>query len=64
MANIPRLGAVLNHDATQSAWIQALTVVYWPYTTHPKVPYCDYKLVINISRAVKIYVLSYPWYTV
>ena len=30
----------------------------------PKVPYCYYKLVTNVIRAVKINVLSYPWYTV
>ena len=39
-------------------------VVYLPYTTNPEVPYCFYKLVTNIIRAVKIHVLSYPWYTV
>ena len=30
----------------------------------PEVPYCYYKLVTNVIRAVKIKVLSYPWYTV
>jgi hypothetical protein len=28
--------------------------MYWPYTTNPLVPYCYFKLVINIIRAVKI----------
>jgi hypothetical protein len=36
MANIPRLRAVLKHDATQSVWIQPLAVVYWLYTTNPQ----------------------------
>ena len=35
MANIPRLRDVLKYDATPSAWIQPLGVVYWPYTTKP-----------------------------
>ena len=34
MANIPRLRADLMHDATMSAWIQPLAVVYWPYITN------------------------------
>ena len=34
--NIPRLRAVLTHNATLSAWTQALAVVYWPYTTIPR----------------------------
>ena len=29
----------------------------------PEVPYCYYKLVTNVIRALKINVLSYPWYT-
>jgi hypothetical protein len=62
MANIPLLRAVLRHDALRSAWTQLLAVVYWPYTTSP-VPYCYYKLVTNVIRAVKINVLSYLWYT-
>ena len=36
MANIPRLRAVLTHNATRSAWIQCLAVEYWPYTTNPR----------------------------
>ena len=32
MPNIPRLRAVLMHDATWSAWTQPLAMVYWPYT--------------------------------
>jgi hypothetical protein len=64
MANIPQLRSVLMHDATRSAWIQALAMVYWPYTTNPGVPYSYYKLVTNVIRAVKINVLSYPWYKV
>ena len=36
MANIPYLRAVLIHDATRSAWIQPLAVVYRPYTTNPQ----------------------------
>ena len=35
MANIPWLRAVLRHEASQSAWIQPLVVVCWPYTTPP-----------------------------
>ena len=45
----------------RSAWVQPLVVVYWPYTTNPEVPYCYYKLVTNVIRAFKIFVLSYPW---
>ena len=56
MANIPWLRAVLMHYTMQSAWTQPLAVLYWPYTTNPKVPYCDYKLVTNVIRAVKIHV--------
>ena len=63
MANIPWLRAVM-HDATRSAWIQPLAVVYWPYTTNPEVTYCYYKLVAHLIKAVKIQVLSYPWYTI
>ena len=36
MANIPRLRDVLMQDASRSAWIQPLAVVYWPYTTNPR----------------------------
>ena len=36
MANIPRLRAVLMHNATRSVWIQPLAVVYWPYITNPR----------------------------
>jgi hypothetical protein len=35
MANIPWPRAVLMQDAMQSAWIQPLAVVYWPYITKP-----------------------------
>jgi hypothetical protein len=34
MANIPRLTAVLMHDAMRSAWIQPLAVLYCPYTAN------------------------------
>ena len=65
MANIPRLRAVLKHDATRGAWIQPLAVVQYighiPQT--PEVLYCYYKLVTNVMRAVNINVLLYPWYT-
>ena len=30
----------------------------------PEIPYCYYKLVTNVIRAIKIHVLAYPWYTV
>ena len=43
------------HNTMWSAWTQPTT---------PEVPYCYYKLVTNVIRAVKIHVLSYPWYTV
>ena len=33
------------------------------YHKPPEVPYCYYKLVTNVIRAVKIHVLSYPWCT-
>ena len=57
-------GDVHKHDTTWNAWRQPLDVVYRPYITNHEVPYCYYKLVINVIRAVKIIVLSYPWYTV
>ena len=66
MANIPRLKAVLTNNAMRSAWIQQIVVVLYighiPQT--PKVPYCYYELVTIVIRALKINVLSYPWYTV
>ena len=34
------------------------------YHKQPKVPYCFYKLVTNVIRAVQIHVLSYPWFVV
>ena len=43
MANIPWLRAVLAHDATRSAWIQPLAVVYLPYTTPPRALMLKYK---------------------
>ena len=61
MANIPRLRAVLMHDATSECLDTA--VVYWLSQT-PEVPYCYYKLVTNVIRAVKITVLSYLRYMV
>ena len=65
MANIPRLRAVLMYDATWSAWIKPLAVVYWPYIPNPRgALLLNYKLVTNLIRSVKINVLSYPWYTV
>ena len=61
MPNMTRLRAVLRHDVTRSAWTQPLDVVYWPiFHKTPEVPYCYYKLVTNVIRAVKISVLSYP----
>ena len=36
MADISWLKDVLMQDATRSAWIQPLVVVYWPYTTNPR----------------------------
>ena len=66
MANIPQLKAVLMHNATRSARTQHLAVVQ--YIGHisqtPEVPDCYYKLITNVIRAVKINVLSSPWYTV
>ena len=53
MANIPRLRAVLRNGAN---------IGHIPQT--PEVPYCYYKLVTNVIRAVKIHVLSYLWYVV
>jgi hypothetical protein len=32
-------------------------MVYWQYTTNPEVPYCYYKLVTNVIRAVKLHVV-------
>jgi hypothetical protein len=61
MANIPRLRTVHRRDTMQMAWTQPLAMVYWQYTIKL---YCYYKLVSNVIRAVKIHVLSYPWYTV
>ena len=61
MANIPRLRDVLKYDTTQSAWTQPLAVVYC-HISNPQVPCCYYKLVTNVIRAVKINVLSNPWY--
>ena len=52
------------HNATRSAWLQPLAVVYWPYTTNPEVPYCFYKLLTKVIRTVKTNVLSYQWYMV
>ena len=62
MANIPRLRAVLTHDATRSARTQTLAVYIGHISQTPKVPYCYYKLVTNVIRAVKRNVSSYPWY--
>jgi hypothetical protein len=50
---------ILFFCATRSAWIQPFAVVYWSYTTNPDVPFCYYKLVTNVIRAVKINILSY-----
>jgi hypothetical protein len=54
MANIPRLRAVLMHDSTWSAWIK------WyigQISQTPEVPYCYYKLVTNVIRAVNFFVI-------
>jgi hypothetical protein len=55
MANIQQLKGVLMHDATQYIGHISQT---------PEVPDCYYKLITNVIRAVKINVLSSPWYTV
>jgi hypothetical protein len=60
MANIAWLRAVLktrcNAECCRSGYIGNI-----PQT--PEVPYCYYKRVTNVIRAVKINVLSYQWYT-
>ena len=43
--------------------IPRLRAVFRHYAA-PEVPYCYYKLVTNVIRAVKINILSYLWYTV
>ena len=48
MANIPRLRAVLTHEAMQSAWY----IGHIPQT--PEVPYCYYKRVTNVIRIRKM----------
>ena len=63
MANVPRLRAVITHNGTWSSRTQPLAVVYWPYITNPEVPYCYYKLVTNVIRAVKIPIFVIPIYT-
>ena len=63
MINIPWLRAVLMNKAVWSAWIQQCGVPgYSPYPWYignipqtPEVPYCYYKLVTNVIRAVKIH---------
>ena len=62
MAVLPRLRAVLRHAAMRSSWIKPLAVVYWPYITNPEVPYCYYKLVTNVIRAVKIHFVIHVLY--
>jgi hypothetical protein len=57
MANVPQLRAVLMHNATRRSWTQPLAVIYWPYTPHLLGPYCYYKLVTNVIRAVYIRVV-------
>ena len=51
MANIPRLRAVLLHDATLD------TALSRGIYHKPDVPYCYYKLATNVIRAVKINVV-------
>ena len=60
MVNVSWLRAVLKHNAMQSEWSQPLAVVYWPYITNPRCLIA----IINVIRAVKMHVLSCPWYTV
>jgi hypothetical protein len=47
-----------NVECLKKALTRGILAIY------PEVPYCYYKLVSNVIRAVKIHVLSYPWYTV
>ena len=54
MANIPRLTAVLIHDATQSAWTALSRGILAIYHKPPEVPYCYYKLANNVIRVLKI----------
>jgi hypothetical protein len=54
MANIPGLRAVLLHDLTLSAGYSSCRNIP---QTH-KVPYCYYKLVIGVIRAVKTIVIA------
>ena len=51
MSYIPQLRTVLKHDTARSAWIQSY-IGHIPQT--PEVPYCYYKLVTNVIRAVKL----------
>jgi hypothetical protein len=60
VANILWLRAVLIYNA--ECLDTALSMIYCPYTTNPGVPYCYYKLVTIVIKAVKIKVLSNLWY--
>ena len=62
MANIPRLRAFTYARRIAECLDTAISrgIYHIPKTT----PYCYYKRVTKVIRAVKINVLSYPWYTV
>ena len=64
MANIPWLRAALMHDTKQCLDTALSCGILAIYHKPPDVTYCYYKLVANVIRAIKIHVLSYPWYTV
>jgi hypothetical protein len=55
MANRQRLRAVLMHNA--ECLDTALSLGILAYTTNPEVPYCNYKLVTNVIRALKTNVI-------
>ena len=48
-------------ECLDTALSRGILVIYYK---SPEVPYCYYELVTPVIRAVKINVLSYPWYTV
>ena len=56
MAYIPLLRTV-GHDATRSARTQPVALYIGHISQTPEVPYCYYKLVTNVIRAVKINVV-------
>ena len=53
MANIPRLRAILKHNAMRKAWQQPLALVYWQYTTNTRGALLLFLTGYNLIRAVK-----------